>query len=130
MLLKILLTFVLCCATAYADSKPYTEWDTQDKVQLTTYTVLSVMDYKQTSWALKQRDEQGNYIYHEANPLLGNRPSDGKLAAAQLLGVGVMYYDIKHNADEHRKLRWVVIFVKAAVVLHNDNIGITFNKAW
>lgn len=130
MLKKLLLPIFLVCSTANAESKSYSEWDTQDKIQFNTYTALTIIDYKQTSWALKQKDDEGNFIYHESNPFLGNRPSDAKLATVQLASVAMMYYDTKHNGEKHRKLRWVLIAIKAATVLHNNNIGVTIGKSW
>lgn len=130
-ILKTLFALTLLSASqVFAEAKPYDEWEQQDKVQLATYTALAIMDYQQTSWAMKQKDAQGNYIYSEQNPLLGERPSDTRLAVAQLLTVGAMYYDIKYYDDEHRKFRWVMIAIKVAAVVHNNNVGLTFNKVW
>lgn len=126
----IILLLCLLAGNVQAQSKTYSEWATEDKAQFATYTALAVMDYKQTSWAMKQKDSEGNFIYQESNPFLGNRPSDTKIAVAQLASVGLMYYDIKHYGEEHRKIRWALIVLKTAVVVHNNNLGVTFNKVW
>ena len=124
------LILLLCLLSSYCHASDENHWSTQDKTQFATYTALSVIDYSQTSWAMKQKDSEGNYLYEEKNPLLGNRPSDEKIAIAQLLGIGVMYYDIEHYGDKHRKLRWVIIAIKTAVVIHNNSVGLTVSKVW
>ena len=123
----IILLFLL---SGIARAESYSEWETEEKIQFTTFTALSIIDYSQTSWAMKQKDEQGNYLYTERNPFLGNRPSDAKLAAYQLVAIGGMYYTISEYGDKHRKLRWILIAVKAAAVIHNDRVGISIHKVW
>jgi hypothetical protein len=127
---SVVLMLCLFAGSVRAESKPYDEWEQQDKVQFATFTTLAVIDYQQTSWGMKQKDEQGNYLYSEANPLLGSRPSDTKLAVAQLIGVSYMYYDIKKYGDKHRTARWFLIALKAATVINNNHIGLTITKVF
>ena len=135
MLSKLLAALCLCLAadTAIAEFRHFSDWTTEEKAWFTTYAASSYIDYRQTSWALNQRDVNGKYLFEEANPLLGKRPSSGKIAAFKLLGVAGLYYGIGEMGFSDKEFAWAAkaaVLVQAGVVVHNDSIGVSINVAF
>jgi hypothetical protein len=110
----------------------FNDWPIEEKLEFAAYAGLSLVDYQQTSWALRQKDSNGNYLYKEANPLLtvftGSRPSNEEMIAAQLLSLAGYYYMIA--TDQNKKYRYLTMGIKAAVVIQNDSVGISIKKVF
>lgn len=129
--------FLLFPIVSYSNEfKHFNEWDSEKKVEFIVYTGLVYTDYKMTRWALNQKDSKGNYIYFEANPILGNRPSREKMIAFQLLSVASYYYLTGFEFKDPKtqimidKFRYFALGARVSVVLYNDSVGVSFSKAF
>ena len=106
-------------------------WSKSEKLAFTSFVGLQAIDVKQTAWGLKQKNENGNWLYKEANPLYGNRPSTSKLLALQALttlGVYFLVGDTPPESKFRRRLYMALIPIKIAVVTRNNHFGLTFSK--
>lgn len=136
MLSKILAALCLCLAanTVNADEfKHFGDWATEEKAWFLAYTLSSYVDYRQTVYATNLRDEYGNYIYYEKNPLFGNRPNKGKVLALKFLAGAYMYHDIGKWSFKNKRTRYTVIAataLQAAVVVHNDSVGVSLEAVF
>ena len=97
------------------------------------YAGASYLDYAQTRWALSQKDQAGAYIYTEANPVLGSRPHQDRILALKVTWAALQYYAIGRigfsNTTYARTFKTATL-VQIGVVVHNDNIGISFTRAF
>ena len=73
----------LLSTAAHAESTIFKDWTTEQKVQFTSMTLLSAVDFSQTTWMTKQKI-RNQYVYHELNPLLGTRPTDFQVGVSQV----------------------------------------------
>lgn len=132
-LVKILF-FLFLIPTSYASEfRHFNEWTNKEKAEFATYTSLSIIDYKQTEWALDQNRKQGIYQYTELNPLLGSNPSDEKLMVATALQVAYYYWMIGADSEDKKYLRFVRGFasgIRVMAVIHNDRIGARITKVF
>ena len=126
----------LLSTAAHAESTIFKDWTVEQKVQFTTLTLLSGIDYAQTTWMTKQK-VGSKYTYHELNPLLGKRPTDFQVGIAQIAFIGFNYYLISKEKDMlpfARKIsentRWLMTGYKFSVVIYNQENGITFSKVF
>lgn len=131
MLSKLLAVLCLCLAAnnANAEFRHFGDWTAEEKAWFTAYTASSYIDYRQTLWASNQRGVNGEYLFEEANPLLGKRPSKGKVAAFKLLGVAGLYYGIGEMGFSDKGFAWAAraaVLLQVGVVVHNDRIGAEF----
>ena len=109
----------------------FNDWSKSEKLAFTSFVALQAIDVKQTAWGLKQKNENGNWLYKEANPLYGNRPSTSKLLALQALttlGVYFLVGDTPPESKFRRRLYMALIPIKIAVVTRNNHFGLTFSK--
>ena len=135
MLSKLLAVLCLCLTadTAIAEFRHFGDWTTEEKAWFTTYAASSYIDYRQTSWALNKRGVNGEYLFEEANPLLGKRPNSSKVAAFKLLGVAGLYYGIGEMGFSNKEFAWAAraaVLLQVGVVIHNDSIGAEFKIAF
>ena len=132
-LIKFYILF-LCIPVAQAgEFRHFSEWTNKEKAEFATYTSLSIIDYKQTEWALDQNRKQGIYQYTELNPLLGSNPSDEKLMVATALQVAYYYWMIGADSEDKKYLRFVRGFasgIRVMAVIHNDGIGARITKVF
>ena len=107
----------------------FNDWSTPEKLAFTSFVALQAIDIKQTVWGLKQKRENGTWMYKEANPLYGARPSTGKVVAIQAIAtIGTYYLLGKTPKKTRRRIYMAMIPIKLAVVAHNSHIGIRFLK--
>ena len=109
----------------------FNDWSKSEKLAFTSFVALQAIDVKQTAWGLKQKNENGNWLYKEANPLYGNRPSTSKLLALQALttlGVYFLVGDTPPESKFRRRFYMALIPIKIAVVTRNNHFGLTFSK--
>ena len=83
--------------------KPKYSLDQLDKALLTTAVVAQIADGYTTMRAL---DNPDNY---ETNPLYGEHPSDGKIIAIKVVGIGATFWLAKDLPPTPRK--WVLGFL-------------------
>ena len=113
------------------DFRHFNDWSKSEKLAFTSFVALQAMDIKQTAWGLEQKRENGTWMYREANPLYGSRPSIGKLVAMQALtalGVYLLVGDTPPESKFRRRFYMALIPIKIAVVTRNNHIGLTFSK--
>lgn len=111
----------------------FSEWTPEQKAEFLLFTGVSYIDYSQTTWAMKQKDTDGNRIYYELNPILGKHPSNESVALLSVIAVGYYYYLIGiDSVDKNSSImgRTAMFSIKVAAVLHNDSVGISFSTAW
>ena len=107
----------------------FNDWSKSEKLAFTSFVALQAIDIKQTAWGLKQKRENGTWMYKEANPLYGNRPSTGKVLAIQAIATLGTYYVLgKAPKKAKRRFFMVMIPMKLAVIARNNHIGLTFSK--
>ena len=115
------------------DFRNFSEWTPEEKAEFLLFTGATYIDFSQTTWAMRQRDANGNSTYYEINPILGKHPSNESVAIMSILGVAYYYYLIGSESD-HRLFsiisRSSMFSVKAVAILHNDSVGISISKAW
>ena len=126
----------LLSTAAHAESTIFKDWTTEQKVQFTSLTLASAIDFSQTTWMTKQK-VGSEYAYNELNPLLGKRPTDFQVGIAQIAFIGFNYYLISKEKDMlpfARKIsenaRWLMTGYKFSVVIYNQQNGITFSKVF
>jgi len=130
---KIILLFLLSSSNCFADNfKHIGEWGTSKKLEFSTFVALSAIDYSQTSWALRQKDSKGEFLYYEVNPFYGKRPSNEELILGQLIAIGSYYWAIGGENDNSNSkfIRGLIMGTKIMVVLHNDSVGIRISKSF
>ena len=107
----------------------FNDWSKQEKLAFTSFVALQAIDIKQTVWGLKQKRENGTWMFREANPVYGARPSTGKVVAIQAIATLGTYYVLgKAPKKARRKFFMVMIPIKLAVIVRNNHIGLTFSK--
>ena len=107
----------------------FNDWSKQEKLAFTSFVALQAMDIKQTVWGLKQKTPDGEWMFREANPVYGNRPSTGKVVAIQAIAtIGTYYLLGKTPKKTRRRFYMAMIPIKLAVVARNNHIGIKFSK--
>jgi len=124
---------VLLPSVASAEFRHIDDWTKWEKAEFATYTALTYIDYRQTTWAVKQTYPDGRHVFNEANPLLGERPEDVEVTLLLLLGIGTYYYLIGSSHKDpisSVSARSIMMTARVAIILHNDNIGVRFNKVW
>lgn len=134
--MKFLLLLVIMLFPSMASAgefRHFSQWTNEQKAEFFAYSAISYVDYKQTTWALRQRDYAGNRYFYEINPILGKYPSDRSVAILALVGVSYYYYLIG-NDSRYPKFslmgRTAMFSAKTVVILHNDSIGVSISKVW
>lgn len=127
--------FLFLPITAYCEPRHFSDWSESEKIEFSVFTLMAIIDYKQTDWALEQIDATGNFLYRESNPLYGSRPSDSELALGTLIGITGYYYliSISDSPKYHKipmSVRKFALGIKFATVMHNNSVGITVKKVW
>ena len=128
-MIKFFLLFLLFgTPAAAAEFRHFDSWTNKEKAEFITYGSLVYIDYKQSTWALKQRDANGNRLFREINPMFGKYPDDQELLVAQILSMGVYYYLVGNSYDPHT--RGTILGLRLAAVIHNDGMGARIYKVF
>lgn len=129
-MIKIFLLLLLLSSPAInaGEFKHFNEWTTAEKVEYSAYLGLTVIDYHQTMWAIRQHNEHGEPLFKEANPLFGPHPDKSIFLIAQLASSGIYYYMIGNSVDP--KYRASIFGIRLAVVIHNDSVGARISKVF
>jgi hypothetical protein len=92
------------------------DWRPRDQALFTVNVGCQGVDYAQTSWAM-------DHGYREANPVLGDSPSQSTLVLAKAAAIGATWY----IADTSPKQRTTALVVATAlclvVIAHNHSEG-------
>ena len=127
---KILLTVLLLglTTTVHANEfRHWNEWTNKEKVSFAAYNALTYIDYSQTKRALSH--PCGCYV--ESNPIFGKDPHPDKLAIANVLASAYLYrYLGKQDPDGGLPALWIVSGMRVGVIIHNDQVGISWKAAF
>jgi len=124
----IILLLTISPVVEAGEFRHFNDWTKKEKAEFIGYSALVYIDYRQTSWTLNQKNELGNPIYYERNPIFGERPNKKDLLAAQILAAGVYYYMVGDSHDPF--LRGAIFGLRLAVVVQNDNVGARIYKVF
>ena len=127
----LVLFFVLLASTSYAQSHLYdygpsviedkaidNSWTTEDTLWQSAFVGITLVDYAQTSWAMRRAD------YREANPVLGPRPSQERLNYS--IGAAILAHTlISAYLDKPNRRAWQIIgiTIESWAVYHNYGTG-------
>ena len=126
----------ILCVSGFLDGniagdefRHFSDWSKSEKLAFTSFVALQAIDIKQTVWGLKQKTPNGGWMFREANPVYGDRPSTGKVVAIQaIVTLGTYYVLGKAPKKAKRRFFMVMIPMKLAVIARNNHIGLTFSK--
>ncbi len=124
---------VLLPSVASAEFRHINDWTKWEKTEFATYTALTYIDYRQTTWAVEQKHSNGAYLFDEVNPILGKRPDDIDVALLLLASVGTYYYLVGKSSENpvaSASARSIMMTARVAIILHNDSVGVNFSKVW
>lgn len=120
--LFFLILFTCLVELARADFCSKNEWDTTDKVLLTSAIVADVIDWRQTQQIVKNPTR-----YHEQNILLGDHPSMGELNRYAIMSIASTVLIADCLPSNWRKTYLgTVIAIEVYTIHNNHNIGIRF----
>jgi len=129
-MIKLLLLCLLLNSPALiaGEFRHFNEWTNKEKAELLAYSSLAYLDYRQTAWAIEQRDSLGNPLFSERNPAFGRYPEKNELIATQIIATGFYYYLVGKNYDP--LIRGSILGIRLAAVIHNDSIGARIYKVF
>ena len=93
------------------------EWTDRQKLIYGVYSTAVILDTAQSTSAMRDPCQ----CFREANPIFGDKISDGEAVAGALFSMGVMYWMIEEDAPEW--VLWGVTAGRAAVVVNNHMVG-------
>ena len=115
-----------------ASVTPNEKWSGESISLATTLTGLSMIDAKQTFMMEEYRSyhdriEPITYA-HEANPLMGESPTNDRVVVVKLLSGALTLYGLNKMSEMNRKkaLTWLNVFY-LIVVIHNNSLGLNIN---
>lgn len=119
-----IILLAILSAPAHAEFRHFNEWTNTEKGLFLAYQTAAYIDHRQTRVGLRNG-------YVEANPLYGTHPHRDKSIAINLAFSSLMYYTIGHYApDDTNALLLGGVVARTSVVVHNDNIGISWKVAF
>ena len=120
---KIILAILLFSAAGSCDAA-IREWTEQERKLYHSYIALSAIDTYQT-YQMIECQQRPHCPLVEKNPLIGKRPTKGKVMAVKLVGNALIYRLLdRDDVDREKALRWLN-GVQGFVVVHN---GIQWEK--
>jgi len=124
---KLWIILCLIPSTAFADFRHFNDWSEKEKAWFAAYQTTAWMDYKQTEWALTHPCD----CFYEQNPIYGKYPHPDKILLGNVLAAAAVYWDVGRTPENKRlKVLQGVTLFRAAVVVHNDSVGISWTKAF
>ena len=105
------------------------KWSAESVTLATTLASLSVLDAKQTFHMEEYRmyyDKLEPITYaHEANPLIGESPTQDRVVMVKVLSGALMYFGLNKMKEKNRKKALIYLNVfYFIVVLHNASLGL------
>ena len=124
---KLLALLFLFSSPALAEFRHFDDWSDKEKALFLSYTTVAYIDHRQTRVALADPCN----CYSEANPLYGSNPHRDKSIAINLAVLGGIYYIVgKVPEDKANYALLGATLARTAVVIHNDNIGVSWRVAF
>ena len=123
---------ILLLLSGCASVTPNEKWSGESVSLATTLTGLSMIDAKQTFMmdeyrSYHDRIEPITYA-HEANPLMGESPTNDRVVVVKLLSGALTLYGLNKMKEKNRKkaLMYLNVFY-LIVVIHNNSLGLNIN---
>ena len=130
MISKYILLIALC--TPLIGQQDINKWSDESVTMFTTWASLSLLDARQTFHMEEYRmyyDKLEPITYaHEANPLIGESPTQDRVIMVKLLSGGLFYYFLNKMKEKNRKnalIGFNALYV--IIVLHNASLGLRIN---
>lgn len=123
---KILLAAVLLLAPVVALAGE--QWSTKDLWLLYLAEIAMAIDHQQTRSFTKERLPNGEYRWHELNPLLGRHPSAGRINthfAVAMVAVPLVAYYL--HGDDRTTFLSIILAFEAVNVTRNYWLGVRFS---
>lgn len=123
----MIIPFLILSGSTHAEFRHFNDWSTKEKALFVTYGTVAYIDHRQTRAALTDPCN----CYREANPAFGNNPHKDKSIAINLAAAGLAYWAVGSFPEDYLNpyLGFATIG-RAAVVIHNDSIGIDWRVAF
>jgi len=120
---------ILLLLSGCASVAPNEKWSDESITLGTTLTSLSVIDARQTFHMEEYRmyyDKLEPITYaHEANPLIGESPTQDREVMVKVLTGALMYFGLNKMKEKNRKKALIYLNVfYFIVVLHNASLGL------
>jgi|TARA_B100000586_G_C19699941_1_gene257066 pectin methylesterase-like acyl-CoA thioesterase len=120
---------ILLLLSGCASVAPNEKWSDESITLGTTLTSLSVIDARQTFHMEEYRmyyDKLEPITYaHEANPLIGESPTQDRVVMVKVLSGALMYFGLNKMKEKNRKKALIYLNVfYFIVVLHNASLGL------
>ncbi len=121
MIKLLILCLVLLCSPSQAADK----WDRVDYTLLATSTALKFIDWRQTLYVTNHPRTETENGYHEANPILGQRPSNDQVHL-YFLGTLAAEIAIAHFLPSSLRKPWLLMWIGISgwSINHNESVGI------
>lgn len=124
MINKLILILALTAGSCDSALAAYSDWSEKEQKQYRLFVALQMIDTAQTLQMVNCQKYEYCNLY-EANPLLGPRPSAGKVIAFKVLGNVLLYKLLdKPRTNRSKALRWMNA-TSTIVVVSN---GIQFRR--
>jgi hypothetical protein len=111
----------------------FSDWTEEEKRAYLINQALHYIDYKQTVWAMRQVDENGNPLFVEANPAWGPRITKSTAMKVKVASAGLMYWVIGRYGFENpiaKRYVYGSMIVQTAVVVNNHSVGANIKVAF
>jgi len=119
----VLLLLLGMPSMAYAEFRHWDEWTRKEQGLFLAYNTVAYIDHRQTRVGLRNG-------YVETNPIYGTKPHRDKSIAINILVSGAMYWAIGHyQPNDTTGIILGGVIARTAVVVRNDNIGISWKVA-
>lgn len=124
---KLWIILCLIPSTAFAEFRHFDEWSTKEKAWFAGYQTASWIDYSQTKWFLTRPCE----CWYEQNPFYGRYPHPDKILLGTVVSaLGTYLYVGYHPKDDKLRFLQTAAVFRAAVVVHNDSVGVDWRVAF
>lgn len=121
---KLLIILCLTPSVSHAEFRHFNDWTEEEKALYTGYNLISYIDYSQTKSALSDSCN----CYTEANPIFGKNPHSDTVLAANVLASAYFYYGVGSRLPNNfNKSMAIVTGVRTAIVIHNDQVGVSWS---
>lgn len=112
-------TYLIMTLACFLGCATTDKWTKAEKTKEVAWLILHAVDYSQTRYAMDRPDE-----FKEANPLLGDHPSEGRLNLFALItGIGHVWLT-DYVGKEYRSLfQNITLGFKTGTVVNNFYVG-------
>jgi len=127
--MRLIILIMLLCNISYTQTKKIEKWSAESATLFTTLQSMSALDARQAFHMEEYRmyyDDLEPITYaHEANPLIGESPTQDRIIMVKLLSGGLTYYLLNKMKEKNRKKALIGFNVfYFIVVLHNASLGL------